>query len=701
MKSRRQAHRTRPNADRGRPRSASLLWLGAILVLTFVVYIPCLDNGFTNWDDNPYVTENPLLAHPTVQAVLTTPLEGNYHPLTIWSLALNYRISGLDPASYHWLSLLLHLADTALVFLFIWALTGGRLWTTVATSLFFGVHPMHVESVAWISGRKDVLYAFFYLLGMIAYLRYLERRQILWLGLALLAFVLSAASKPAAVVFPVTLLAIDYYRRRLFSLSMLAEKAPFFAVSLVCGLLTLKAQQSVGAVADPHLWSPIQKLLIASYGTVMYVIKLFVPVHLSALYPYPNMQGKGMGPEFYLALVALAVLLPTMVYLCRRNRAVLFGVGFFFINVVLVLQFFTVGQAVMADRYTYLPYIGLLFALAWWLDERPALGGAPIRPLVAAGLFLLLPLSLFQTWARCDVWQNSETLWNDTIQKYPEAVPAYSGRGLVKVSRGDLAGAEADYSRAIALNPRYRDAYINRGIAYFKMHEYEKSIADRRRAVELEPRNPGNYKEYGSIGEAFQQLGRNDSAYTYFDRAIELNPGYPEARNNRGIIKMWGGDLEGAVADFSGAIELNPKYRAAYANRAIAYTSLREYDKSIADSRRAVELEPRNPNNYLEYGSIGGAFQRLNQNDSAYDAFDRAIELNPGYAEGLNNRGVIKVWRGDVAGAVADFSRAIAANPGYRDAYANRAIAYIKMHEHEKAMADRRRALELAKAVRN
>ena len=701
MKSRRKAHRTSPNADKGRSRSVPLLWLGAILVLTFAVYIPSLDNGFTNWDDNPYVTENPLLAHPNVQAILTTPLEGNYHPLTILSLALNYWISGLDPASYHWLSLLLHLANTALVFLFLWALTGGRFWTTVATSLFFGIHPMHVESVAWIAERKDVLFAFFYLLGMIAYLKYLDRRQIVWLGLALLAFVLSAASKPAAVVFPLTLLAIDYYRRRPFSLSMLGEKVPFFAVSLVCGLLTLKAQQFVGAVANPHLWSPLQKLLIASYGTVMYVIKLFVPVRLSALYPYPNMQGKGMGPEFYLALVALAVLLPTIVYLCRRNRAVLFGLAFFFINVVLVLQFFTVGQAVMADRYTYLPYIGLLFALAWWLDERPATGGAPIRPLVAGSLVLLFPLSLFQTWARCDVWQNSETLWNDTIQKYPEAVPAYSGRGLVKVSRGDLAGAEADYSRAIALNPRYRDAYINRAIAYFKMHEYEKSVADRRRATQLEPNNPGNYKEFGSIGEAFQQLGRNDSAYAYFNRAIELHPGFAEARNNRGIIKMSGGDLVGAVADFSEVIALNPRYRAAYANRAIAYTTTREYEKSIADSRRAVELEPRNPNNYLEYGSIGAAFQRLNRNDSAYVAFDRAIGLNPGYPEGLNNRGVMKVWRGDLAGAVADFSRAIAASPGYRDAYANRAIAYVKMHEYEKSKADRRRALELAKGARN
>jgi tetratricopeptide (TPR) repeat protein len=261
----------------------------------------------------------------------------------------------------------------------------------------------------------------------------------------------------------------------------------------------------------------------------MYVIKLFVPVHLSAIYPYPNMQGKGIGPEFYLALAALAVLIPTVVYLFRRSRAVLFGLAFFFVNIVLVLQFVTVGQAVMADRYTYLPYIGLFFALAWWLDERQGSipGGLPVKPLVAGSLLLLLPLCLFQTWTRCDVWQNAETLWNDTIQKHPEASPPYNNRGVIKEWKGDLAGAVADYSRAIALNARYRNAYINRAIAYFKMHEYEKSIADNRRAIELEPRNSENYSEYGSIGEAFQRLNRNDSAYVYFDRAIETQPGLP------------------------------------------------------------------------------------------------------------------------------------------------------------------------------
>src|SRR5512138_3183827 len=177
----------RPDLEGGTGRSMGL-WIAAVLALTFAVYLPSLGNGFTNWDDPTYVLSNPLVRQPAMGAILTTPVAGNWHPLTIASYALNYRISGLAPSSYHWLNLLLHLANTALVFALVRALAPGRIWTIVATSLFFGIHPMHVESVAWISERKDVLYAFFYLVGLLAYLRYTRSFRWGWLGLCFGAF---------------------------------------------------------------------------------------------------------------------------------------------------------------------------------------------------------------------------------------------------------------------------------------------------------------------------------------------------------------------------------------------------------------------------------------------------------------------------------------------------------------------------------
>jgi len=549
-----------PSKPTSKPKAGrhALLWLAVILALTFAAYLPSLDNGFTNWDDTHYVTANPLLAHPTAHAVLTRPLLGNYHPLTMWSLALNYKLSGFRPGSYHWLNLLLHLANTALVFVFVWMLSGGRRWTSIATSLFFGIHPMHVESVAWIAERKDVLFAFFYLLGLIAYLRYLSQKRLPWLGLTLLAFVLSAASKPAAVVFPITLLAIDVYRRRGLRLPVLVEKIPFFAVSLACGFLTLKAQ--ILAEAIDSRWNPFERVLIAAKATVLYIGKLFAPFHLSAIYPYPPVSGNGLGTGFYAAFAAVLVLIPGAVFLFRRNRPVLFGLAFFFINIVLVLQFLTVGGAVIAERYTYIPYIGLLLALAWCLDDRAgaAPGPFPWKNVVAAIFVLLLPISLYQTWVRCDVWKDSESLWSDTIRKFPNAARAWNFKGVtlaeqsnwdsayvyfdqairimpnysqalnnraaMRIRRGDTNGAFADVSRAVALNSTYRDAYANRAIVYSMLGEREKSIADNRRAIELEPRNPNNPQIAADIGDVLRQLNRPREAIPAYDEAIRATP---------------------------------------------------------------------------------------------------------------------------------------------------------------------------------
>src|SRR6185436_17575793 len=179
----------RKRATAASPRSMGwVLWLAGVLFLTYLVYMPSLDNDFTNWDDNYYVLENPVVAHPTLGSLVTTPLGGNYHPLTMASLAFNYAISGPRPFSYHWLNLLLHVANTALVFFFVRKLSNGRFWTSIVTALFFGIHPMHVESVAWISERKDELYAFFYLAALIVYLRYLDLRTPAWLGITWILF---------------------------------------------------------------------------------------------------------------------------------------------------------------------------------------------------------------------------------------------------------------------------------------------------------------------------------------------------------------------------------------------------------------------------------------------------------------------------------------------------------------------------------
>jgi tetratricopeptide (TPR) repeat protein len=627
---------TKPTKSRGprpapdRPHASRRdwpLWLAGILLVTFFVYVPCLDNDFTNWDDNFYVTDNPMMMNPTMDTVLRTPVAGNYHPLTMWSLVLNYKAAGLDPAPYHWTSLLLHLANTALVFFFVRALSRGRRWTAIVSAALFGIHPMHVESVAWVAERKDVLYTFFYLAGLIAYLAYVDRRKRVWLGVALVAFVLSAASKPAAVVFPITLLAIDWFRNRRFTRGVWLEKAPFFLVSLIDGILTLQVQQMSGAITQ-H-WNQLERVAFAAYGTVMYIVKMFVPIGLSAVYPYPALGAPSIGAQYYLALAAALILFPALIWIFRKNRVVLFGLAFYVINIILVLQFFTVGGSVMADRYTYVAYIGLFVALAWWLDEpRERLPrGVPVRTAIAVVILVLLPVSAYATWRRCDVWQDPETLWNDTIAKYPR---------------------------------RIADAYNNRGF-YFFMHEqrYEDALADFDQAIALNRSTP---KFWANKGMVLGSMNRNDSALVAFDRAIALLPNSPDYWNNRGAVKLQLKNYEGTVADCSRAIALNPRQRDAYSNREVAYLNLGRFEEAIADSRKAIELDSRNPSNYVHYGTIGFARSGQKRYPEAIAAFDEAIRLGPPgdlrVASYYLYRSLARSETGDKAGAQSDAQEA-------------------------------------------
>jgi Flp pilus assembly protein TadD len=605
------------------------LILAGILVASFVVYVPALDNDFTNWDDNFYVTDNPVMMNPTFDALVRTPVAGNYHPLTMWTLALNYKAAGLAPAAYHWTNVWLHVANTALVFFFVWMLSRGRRWTSLAVTALFGLHPMHVESVAWIAERKDVLYSFFYIAGLIAYVEYVDKKRPLWLWAALVAMILSCASKPAAVVFPVTLLAIDWFRKRkLTAPGIWVEKIPFFIVAVIDGILTLQVQQMAGALTC-H-WNQIERLAFACYGTLMYVAKMFIPIRLSAIYPYPPVgPGVSIGAEYYVALAIAVILIPLLIILFRNNRVVMFGMAFYLINIALVLQFFTVGGATMADRYMYIPYIGLFIALAWWLDEpkERLVGGGAVRAAIAGIIVLLLPVYAYATWKRCDVWQNPETLWNDTIGKYPR---------------------------------RIADAYNNRGFnRSFRLGRFEEAIADFDEAIAL---NPGVAKFWSNKGQALGMLGRNEEALVAYNKAIELMPRDADYWNNRGAVKIQKGDFAGAIADCTHSIELNSRQRDAFTNRAFAYSSTGQYDGAVADSRTALELNPNHVQAFVQYGTIGYGLAQTKRYAEAIPALDEAIRRAPPSDARLTTyfvyRSLSRLETGDKAGARADAQEA-------------------------------------------
>src|SRR5262245_20673443 len=274
------------------------LWLFAavVVVTTVLCYRPSLDNGFTNWDDDLYVTRNPAIRELTPSRLLhmaTRPVAFNYHPLTVLSLALNYAASGLDPRSYHATNLLLLVVNSVLVFFFVFQLTKRRAEAALMAALLFAVHPMHVESVAWVAERKDVLYTLFLMLALIAYLRYVEQpaRRRPDLVATFVCFALSLLAKPAAVTLPLLLFAIDYYVRRPWTRGVLLEKLPFVVLAIAFGLVTLRIQSAFISVGGLEALRAPEKLLVACYGLVAYLVKAIVPYNLSAVHPYPAFRN--------------------------------------------------------------------------------------------------------------------------------------------------------------------------------------------------------------------------------------------------------------------------------------------------------------------------------------------------------------------------------------------------------------------------
>lgn len=596
--------------------------LAGILLITWFIYEPATQYGFTNWDDDVYITKNPIVAHPeNTHAMLTTPVGGNYHPLTMYSLAYDYKQTESLPDQqkahrFHTVNILFHLANILLVFYFIYLLSNKRLWTSLACALFFAIHPMHVESVAWIAERKDVLYAFFFFISLIAYLFYLDKKNYAWLALCFVTFVLSVAAKPAAVILPLVLLAIDYFRSRKLNMLMLGEKIPFFIISAFAGYLTILAQKASGAVSNNANYTLFERLLFPFYGIMMYFVKLVWPFHLSAVYPFPNIAGKPLGVEFYVAPVLVLLAAGTLLWFGRSKRIVAFSLLFFLINVILILQFFNVGQAIIAERYTYVAYLGPFMLLTWWLDEKiPSMQ----RNLLWVVIGVLSIIFIAQSVQRVKVWSSDETLWTNVIDEFPMRVTdAYNNRGYYYRHAGQPDKALSDYALALTLNPTDELAWGNRGNIFFDRKQFDSAIANYNRSL-------------GYRGNQWETL------------------------SNRGASKAQIGDLTGALNDLSRSVQHDSFAVSAVTNLALVYTLLNDHEGAIRCYRRVLQLSPRADD---IINAIGVEYQHEQRFAESISEFNHAIQLSPNMGIYYLNRSYSYNGLGNKQNAIQDMQNA-------------------------------------------
>ncbi len=611
-----------------------MLILGAICVLTFVCFRYTLHNEFTNWDDDFYVTNDPYIkaftAH-NLKVIFTEDItKNNYHPLCMLSLAVNYHFSQLNPMAYYLTNVLIHIANVILVFFLMMQLCAllkmdekGKLFVASFGALWFGIHPMHVESVAWIAERKDVLYAFFYFIGLLCYLKYLSTNKMTWYWATFFVFVASCLSKPMAVVFPLSLLCIDVLAQRQLSKKLVTEKILFFLFSLMCGVMAFYTQNKTGAIASFGVLTIWERIMYAAYGFVMYIAKLFNPTYLSTFYPYPYRFISGYLPTIYYAApflaLAIIVLLPYLTYKYARTyfRIVAFGIGFFLANVIFVLQFISVGAAIMADRYSYVAYIGLFFLIAYFLQEViknfPAIKTAMILVLlfISSGFAYLC-------YERTYAWHDAESLLSDAIEKYPyRALLSYKWLGNYYFDKGELDKAMENYGVLTMIRSADAKIYDRVGNIYALKKDYKKAIESYSQSLELQN---NVLKTYVDRSIAYTMMGDSVNALKDFVIAYRLNPESEKifADSVFNFVQRKQYDL--AINEYNMLLKFNTSNPFYYFYRGVAQFSKNNVDAAIADWEIAVKFKSKDVLQSASY-NLSVAYDAIgNENKAVYYA---------------------------------------------------------------------------------
>lgn len=565
------------------------LFLVGILLITAICFVPSLYNGWVNWDDPAYVLSNPLVVSDSIQwsAIFQKDqVLGIYHPITLISYGVDYQIWEFNSFGYHLTNVVFHLCNTLLVFLIIKRLNGSLIVAAI-TALLFGIHPMHIESVAWISERKDVLYVFFLLLAWLSYLRYSRHEKRNWFAYALmiLLFGLSILSKPIAFVFPIVLLLTDYLLHRSIKKRIL-EKLPIFIMAAVAIYIAQWGQANSNSI-NAEGSHPVTTIFYGSYNFVLYFVKSIVPTGLSILHPFPT--DGSMNSYFYLSLLPLTLILSLIYWAYRNSRKIFFGLLFFTLTIAPLLQIIPFGKALTSERYTYLPYIGLFFIIAVLFEkliQKKFKWNRIVLP-IFGGWILFLFISSFQQQA---VWKNGETLWTSVIERYPNDHYAYLARGRYFNEQNQSKRAFTDFDKSIEIAPS-AEAFYERGRWFELKGDLKAALNDYTNSLKCDD---DFAKSHNNAALIYSKTGDPRNAKFHLKKAIKIDPEYSLAHFNLAVLLKSQGDAKSALTAIQKAALLEPNNLLYVEIRAAIYTDLRQFQKAIRDFNSVIDSNPEN-----------------------------------------------------------------------------------------------------------
>jgi len=677
-------------------------FIAVLAVFTFLLYFQTINYQFIHWDDDKQVTDNPRIKQISKENIVHNFNYERYTAISLYSYMVDYRLWGQNAAAFRMANILLHLLNVVLVY-FLIGLLLGNFRAGFFAALLFACHPLRVESVVWISERKDVLFAFWGLLALLGYRRYIVTE---WRGFYVIAFVLSllsAFSKIQGILIPVSFFLIDYWYKRKVTLRMASEKlillffiffisnkwawlivagyfswfflpekiktrlVPFKLPDRKTMILVLSALfvtglplfiyftnafgiWEVNTPSKSALFGFGDRIFLATYSFSHYLIKFIAPITLSAVYPYPVLTDGSLPVIYYLSSLVIIPLLIFIYYVVSKkniSRVIIFGVAFFILNISIVLHILPIeGRLVVADRYTYIAYTGLFLIAGWFIATR-------IRSIKVQWIIIISAAGLLsaRNITRQPVWENTATLFTDVLQKDSTIAFAVNNLAVYELYGNRFGHALELINRSVELDSTDPMSWYNRGLILFNLKRPQEALESYRTMLQHAYLSEDTALAMNDMGQCYLSMGNTVEGVTYLRRAISISDKIPSGYNNLGWYYYLTSQPDSAEMMFRKALKLNPDYPEALNN-------------------------------------MGSLLFSQGKGDSALYYFNLAIRNRPSYALPSNNKGYYYLMKNDLNSALQSFNQAIEADPGFLEGYLNRAWIYYNQKQYDKAIND-------------
>jgi tetratricopeptide (TPR) repeat protein len=664
-----------------------------LILITFAAFWQVRHNEFISLDDNLYVTENLHVQRGlTVKGLawaLTRSYAGHWHPITWLSHMLDYNLYGLNPGGHHMTNVFFHVANTLLLFLLLEKMTGA-LWRSGFVAALFAVHPLHVESVAWVAERKDVVFTLFWILTLWAYSFFVKKPKLGRYLMVLLCFILSLMSKPMAVTLPFVLLLMDFWPLGRFKLEksidaaqqgiplsrLILEKIPLFLLTAGFSVFTLLSHWKGGALTS-FVKIPLgMRIGNALVSSIDYITKMIWPAHLAVLYPHPMSLPIW---ETVGAALLLIILTALMFIAGRRWPYLIVGWLWYLGTLVPVMGLVQAGPQAMADRFTYIPLIGLFIVVAYGVPDLLTRWRYRNIVLAASG-GLVLTILIITTLSQVRLWQNSITLFNHTLKVTGDNPIIHNNLGVTLMKQGREKEAWAHCTRALEINPNYADALYNQGALLVGQGKDQEAMALFAKTLRIKP---SHAEAHHYLGVLLTKQGKIQEAIHHFMEAVRAKADYGEAYRNLGIVLVGQGKEQEAIPYFREALRINPKDYIAHNNLGAALSRQGRIGEAMAHYTQALQINPISADAHYNLGSL---LALQGRDEEAMVHLNEALRINPRDAQVHYQIGALLVRQGKTQEAIVHLREAVQILPNYGEGHLALGMLYLRMGKKDLAL---------------